>query len=184
MKRWNRRLIWLLPAFVLIVVPSSALAWSYSVSPAVEEISNISPGGKAEFSLVIHNKDNVNHTFMLTTYSPRESERRRGKAEFPDSSWVNLSAGEIEVAAGSVSEAQVTVAIPAEREWANKDWEIWLSIMPADDDLFLVNYYVRLLISTTGPESDYHLLPIVGAVAGAAGVLSLIVWGVTKRKAK
>jgi hypothetical protein len=123
-------------------LPSSALAWSYSISPAVKEIANLSPGEKAEFNLIIHNKDNVRHTFVLTIYNPEESERRQGRTEFPDSDWISFPP-QVEVQADSKAEVEVTIAIPPEQEWVDKDWEIWLSIMPEDKDLLVVNYYIN-----------------------------------------
>jgi hypothetical protein len=183
MKRLTKHLIYLIPALLVILLPSSVLAWSYSVSPAVKEINNVSPGGEAEFNLIIHNKDNTSHTFMLTTYNPEESERRQGKAEFPDSSWVSFSTQELQVAANSESEVTVTVVIPAEQEWVDKDWEIWLSIMPADGDLLVVNYYVRLLVSTGGGvENGSNVGLIVGAVAGMIVIVGLITWEARRKK--
>jgi len=183
MKRLTKHLIYLIPALLVIFLPSSALAWSYSVSPAVKEINNVSPGGEAEFNLIIHNKDNASHTFMLTTYSPEESERRSGKAEFPDGSWISFSPQELQVAANSKAEAEVTVVIPPEQEWVDKDWEIWLSIMPADSDLLVVNYYVRLMVSTGGGvENGSNVGLIVGAVAGIIVIVGLVTWKARRKK--
>lgn len=182
MKRLTKYLVCLAAALPIIFLPSSALAWSYSVSPAIKEIGSISPGGEAEFNLVIHNKDNGNHTFMLTTYNPKEFERRPGKAEFPDSNWIRFSPQELCVAANSESEVTVAVAIPAEQEWADKDWEIWLSIMPVDSDLFLVNCYIRLLVSTREVKGGLHVELIIGAIAVITGIAGLIIWKARKVK--
>jgi hypothetical protein len=182
MKRLTKHLVCLIPTLLITLLPSSALAWSYSVSPAIKEIGNLSPGGEAEFNLIIHNKDNASHIFMLTTYNPEESHRRQGRAEFPDDSWISFSPQELQVAANSESEVMVTVAIPAEQEWADKDWEIWLSIMPADSDLFLVNYYIRLLVSTGEVNGGLHVWLIVGAIAGIIVIAGLVIWEARKEK--
>ncbi len=101
---------------------------------------------------------------MLTTYNPEESERRRGRAEFPDRSWVSFPE-KIKVQANAEAEVRVKVAIPSQQKWAGKDWEIWLSVMPEDKDLLVVNYYIRLLVSTgEGVETGSHVGLIVGII--------------------
>jgi len=69
-------------------------------------MDNLSPGEEAGFNLTINNKDEEPHVFALAAFYPREEERRAGRAEFPDASWVSFSPQKIEVAAKS--EAKVT----------------------------------------------------------------------------
>ena len=185
MKRQTKYLIWLISALLVFFLPSSALAWSYSISPAVKEIANLSLGGKAEFNLIIHNKDNVRHTFVLTTYNPEESERRPGRIEFPDSDWISFSP-QVEVQADSKAEVEVIIAIPPEQEWADKDWEIWLSIIPEDKDLLVVNYYIRLLVSTNSEVSEVKASSTSGLIPGIVVGVILLGCGVYyfKRKTK
>ena len=166
MRRQNKY-IWLIVALAAFLLPSSALAWSFSVSPPEVKIDNLPPGQEAEFNLTIRNKDNISHTFMLTTYNPEESERRPGRAEFPDSNWLSFP-HQIEVQGNSEAKVKVKVAIPSQQKWAGKDWEIWLSIMPEDKDFLVVNYYIRLLVSTgeggKGAETSSHIGLIVGII--------------------
>lgn len=166
MTRQNKY-IWLIVALVAFLLPSSALAWSFSVSPPEIKIDNLPPGQEIEFNLTIRNKDNISHTFMLTTYNPEESERRPGRAEFPNSNWVSFP-HQLEVQADSEAKVRIKVAIPSQQKWAGKDWEIWLSIMPEDKDLLVVNYYIRLLVSTSegGEEvkTGSHVKLIVGII--------------------
>ena len=166
MRRQNKY-IWLIVALVASLLPSPALAWSFSVSPPEVKIDNLPPGQEAEFNLTIHNKDNISHTFMLTTYNPEESERRLERAEFPDSNWVSFP-HQVEVQADSEAKIKVKVAIPSQQKWAGKDWEIWLSITPEDKDFLVVNYYIRLLVSTgkggERAETSPHIVLIVGII--------------------
>jgi hypothetical protein len=146
MMRQNKY-IWLITILVALLLPSPVLAWSFSIVPPEIKIDNISPGQEAEFNFTIHNKDDINHTFILTTYAPEESERRLERTEFPNAAWLSFP-HQAEVQANSEAKTNVKIAIPAQQEWSNKNWEIWLSITPQDKDFLVVNYYVRLLIST------------------------------------
>jgi len=183
MTRQNKY-IWLTAALAALFLPSSALAWGFSISPPEVKIDNLSPGQEAEFNLTIHNKDNIIHTFVLTTYNPEESERRPGRAEFPDSNWASFPY-QVEIQADSEAKIKVKVAIPSQQKWAGKDWEVWLSVTPADKEFLTVNYYVRLLVSTGAGgeevETSSHINLIVGII-----VLLLLGCGIYyfRRKAK
>lgn len=87
--------------------------------------------------------------------------------------------------ANSKAKAKVTVAIPSRQKWAGEDWEVWLSVTPADKEFLTVNYYVRLLVSTGAEgeevETSSHISLIVGII-----VLLLLGCGIYyfRRKAK
>ena len=183
MIRQSWYLIGLIVALVLVFSPSVAQAQSFSVSPAEVEINNLSPGEETEFSLIIRNKDTVSRTFMLSTHNPKASQRREGRGEFPDSSWISFSPQQIEVAAGSGGAVKAKVAIPASQKWADKDWEIWLGVKPKTSDLLVVNYYIRLSISTgSSVESSSN----IGLLAGIAVGVILLTGGIYyfRRKAR
>jgi hypothetical protein len=147
------------------------------------KIDNLSPGGKAQFNLTIRNKEDVNHVFALTTYNPGESERREGRAEFPDDSWISFSSRKVSVEANSEAKTKVTVDIPANQKWAGKDWEIWLKVMPEEREFLVVNYYIRLLVSTGGEvEAGMNVGLVIGIVVGIL-LLGCIVY-YFRRKAK
>jgi hypothetical protein len=175
-----------LAAFLLIVIilfPFPAQAQNFSVSPMEIKIDNLSPGGKAQFNLTIRNKEDVNHVFALTTYNPGESERREGRAEFPDDSWISFSSRKVSVEANSEAKAKVTVAIPANQKWAGKDWEIWLRVCPEEREFLVVNYYIRLLVSTGGEvETGTNVGVVIGIVVGIL-LLGCVVY-YFRRKAK
>ena len=175
-----------LAAFLLIVIilfPFPAQAQNFSVSPMEIKIDNLSLGGEAQFNLTIHNKEDVDHVFALTTYNPEESERREGRAEFPDDSWISFSSQKVSVEANSEAKAKVTVAIPANQKWAGKDWEIWLRIMPEEQEFLVVNYYIRLLVSTGGEvEAGMNVGVVVGIIVGILLVACVVYY--FRRKAK
>jgi len=175
-----------LAAFLLIVIilfPFPVQAQNFSVSPMEIKIDNLSPGGKAQFNLTIRNKEDVNHVFALTTYNPEESERREGRAEFPDESWISFSSQKVSVEANSEAKAKVTVAIPANQKWAGKDWEIWLRVCPEEQEFLVVNYYIRLLVSTGGEAvAGMNVGLVVGIPVGIL-LLGCVVY-YFKRKAK
>ena len=175
-----------LAAFLLIVIilfPFPAQAQNFSVSPMEIKIDNLSPGGEAQFNLTIRNKEDVNHVFALTTYNPEESERREGRAEFPDDSWISFSSRKVSVEANSEAKAKVTVAIPANQKWAGKDWEIWLRVCPEEREFLVVNYYIRLLVSTGEEvEAGTNVGVVVGIVVGIL-LLGCVVY-YFRRKAK
>ncbi len=159
--RQHRYLSWLIAILLAILLPSPANAWSFYVSPSEVDINNLSPGDSAEFEFSIYNKENESHVFSLNTYAPKKSELRKGRSTFPDVSWVSLPQ-HVEVPANSARETTVTVTIPQQQEWAEKEWEIWLHISPERTGQLTVNYYIRLLISTdTEPNTTQQLNPIL-----------------------
>jgi hypothetical protein len=144
------KLAGLIAALLVIFLPSFILAQdsSFGISPAEVHINNLAPGEATEFELTIYNKEETAHNFTIATFQPPEEERREGRAEFPDNSWISFSSIEIEVAAKSEADVAVTVAIPQEQKWAGGDWEIWLGVTAESSDLLAVRLYVRLLVST------------------------------------
>jgi hypothetical protein len=168
----HTKLVGLIAVLPAIFLSSFALAQGFSVSPAEVRINNLSPGEEAGFNLTIHNKDEEPHVFTLAAFHPREEERRRGRAEFPDAGWISFSPQEIEMAAGSEAEVEVTVSIPADNEWAGKDWEIWLGVALESTDLLTVELYVRLLVSTAGAGKLN-----AGLIAGIAVGIMLLGYG-------
>jgi hypothetical protein len=185
MVQQSKHLVYL-AAFLLIVIilfPFPAQAQNFSVSPMEIKIDNLSPGGEAQFNLTIRNKEDVNHVFALTTYNPGKSERREGRAEFPDDSWISFSSQKVSVEANSEAKTKVTVAIPAKQKWAGKDWEIWLRVCPEEREFLVVNYYIRLLVSTGGEvEAGTNVGVVVGIVVGIL-LLGCVVY-YFRRKAK
>lgn len=143
----NRYVFWLFTLLLAVLLPSTTLAWSFSVSPSEVEIENLSPGNKAEFKLSIYNKESINQVFYLSSYLPDETDIRQGRTVVPDNSWISLPA-QVKVTANSEKEITIAVSIPQNQEWKGKDWEIWLGISPETPELLVINYYVRLLLST------------------------------------
>jgi hypothetical protein len=170
------KLAWLIAALLVIFLPSFTLAQdvNFGVSPAEVKIDNLPPGEATEFELTIHNKDEIAHIFTFTTFQPLEEERREGRADFPDDSWISFSSPGIEVPANSETNVTVTVAIPQEQKWAGEDWETWLGVAAESSDLLGIKLYVRLLVSTN---------PIVrsksntGLFAGIAVAIVLLGYG-------
>jgi hypothetical protein len=163
------KLAGLIATLLVVFLPTSTLAqeFRFSVSPAEVHIDDLSPGETSEFALTIHNKEELAHNFTFSTFQPPEEERREGRAEFPDDSWISFSSPAIEVDANSEVTVTVTVAIPREPEWAGKEWEIWLGVIAESRDLLAVQLYTRLLVSTTpsvGARPDTGL--IIGIVVG------------------
>jgi hypothetical protein len=158
--------------FVPLVSPC-ALAHNinFSVSPAEVRIDDLIPGEAAQFDLTIHNKDDMSRVFILTTFQPPQEEMRQGTAEFPNAGWVNFSAQQIRLAPNSSGNATVTLAIPRERKWAGKDWEIWLGVAPESNDLLGVKLYVRCLLSTAESRPNRALF------AGIAVAVALLGYG-------
>jgi len=167
------KLAGLIAALLVMFLPSFTLAQdsSFGVSPAEVHIDNLAPGEATEFELTIHNKEETAHNFTIATFRPPEEERREGRAEFPDDSWISFSSTEIEVAAKSEASVTVTMAIPREQKWEGGDWEIWLGVAAESSDLLAVRLYVRLLVSTSAAIAAR---PNAGLVAGIVVGIVLI----------
>ena len=163
------KLAGLIAALLVILLPSFTLAQdvNFSVSPAEVHIDDLHPGETAEFELTIHNKEKLAHNFTIATFQPPEEDRREGRAEFPDDSWISFPSQEIEVASNSEANVTVTVAIPREQQWAGGDWETWLGVAAESSDLLAVKLYVRLLVSTNpAAEARSNAGLVAGIVAG------------------
>jgi len=163
------KLAGLIAALLAILLPSLTLAQdvNFGISPAEVHIDNLLPGGAAEFELTIHNKEELAHNFTIATFQPPEEDRREGRAEFPDDSWISFSSQEIEVAANSEANVTVRVAIPREQKWAGEDWEIWLGVAAESSDLLAVRLDVRLLVSTNpAAEGKSNAGLVAGIVVG------------------
>jgi len=170
------KLAGLIAALLVILLPSYTLAqeFKFGISPAEVHIDDLPPGETSEFELTIHNKEELAHNFTLTTFQPPEEERREGRAEFPDDSWISFSSKEIEVAANSEATVTVTITIPPEPKWAGKEWEIWLGVTAESRDLLVIQLYTRLLVSTTssvaaGPDAGLIVGIVVGIVLFGCG---------------
>ena len=163
----------LITALLIIWLPRFALAQevNIAVSPAEVHIDDLPPGEVAEFELTIHNKDEIAHNFTITTFPPPKEQRREGRTQFPDDSWISFSSPRIEIAGTSQANMTVTLAIPQEQKWAGRDWEIWLGVTPESSDLLAAKLYVRLLVSTSGTRFS------AGLVAGIAVAIVLLGYG-------
>jgi hypothetical protein len=187
MTQQSKYLFWLVAVLLIAVVlfPAMVQAQSFSVSPVEVEIDNLSPGEVTQFDLAIHNKEDVNHVFALTTYNPGEPERREGRAEFPDNSWISFSPQSVEVGANSEASAEVTITVPPNQKWAGKDWEIWLRVAPEEREFLVVNYYIRLLVSTGEEvEAGTNVGLVVGIPVGILLVACVVYYLYFKRKAR
>jgi len=182
----NCKLAGLIAALLVIFLPSFTLAQdvNFSVSPAEVHIDNLPPGEAAEFELTIHNKGELAHNFTIATFQPPEEERREGRTEFPDDSWISFSSQEIEVPANSAANVTVSVAIPREQKWAGEDWETWLGVDAESSDLLAIRLDVRLLVSTNSAMGARFN---AGLVAGIVVGIVLLGYGgyyYFRRKAK
>jgi hypothetical protein len=163
------KLAGLIAALLVILLPSSTLAQdvNFSVSPAEVHIDDLPPGEATEFELTIHNKEELANNFTIATFQPPEEDRREGRAEFPDDSWISFPSQEIEVASNSGANVTVTVVIPREQQWAGGDWEIWLGVAAESSDLLAIRLYVRLLVSTNpAAEARSNAGLVAGIVVG------------------
>ena len=170
------KLAGLIAALLVIFLPSFTLAqdFSFSISPAEVHIDDLPLGEATEFELTIRNKDEIAHVFTFTTFQPPEEERREGRTEFPDDSWISFSSPEIEIAAGSEANVTVTVTIPQEQKWAGEHWETWLGVAAESSDLLAIRLYVRLLVSTN-PAAEAR--SNAGLFAGIAAAIVLLGYG-------
>jgi len=187
MVRQSKHLAWLALVLLIAVIlgPATVQAQSFSVSPVEIEIDNLSLGGVTQFNLTIHNREDVNHVFALTTYNPGKSERREGRAEFPDDSWISFSPQSVEVRANSEARTEVTVTVPPNQKWTGKDWEIWLRVAPEEREFLVVNYYIRLLVSTGEEvEAGTNVGLVVGIPVGILLLGCVVYYFYFRRKAK
>ena len=175
--------IWLTLALVFVIfwLPSAAHAQSFGISPAEVTIDGLLPGEEAQFELTIHNHYDAAHTFVLSTSHPWEM--KPGRADLPDGRWISFSPQRVEVGASSRAAVIVTLAIPSNQKWSDRDWEVWVGVTPEEKEFLVVNCYVRLLVST-GTKAQAG--PNMGLIAGIATGVLLIIYAVyySRRKAR
>jgi hypothetical protein len=176
--KWHMGIIGAIVVALVILIPASVLAQGFGVSPSEVTVSNMPPGGKADFELTVYNNDDVARVFTPLVYKPSTAERRTGKQEFPDNSWISFSPEQVEIAANSQGQLGVTVIVPDESEWHGQDWEVWVGVTTEAQGLFATIVYVRLYVSTTPPPGTNWAL--IGGVI--AGVLALACAGWYGRK--
>jgi len=153
--------------FLVVLLPLLTLAQNvnFSLAPAEVHIDSLLPGNATEFELTVNNRDAIARNFTITVFRPPKEERREGRTEFPDESWITFSSSGIEIGANSHANVTVTVAIPQEQKWAGRDWETWLAVTAESSDLLSAKLYARLLVSTGGTRLNTAL--VAGIAAGA-----------------
>jgi LPXTG-motif cell wall-anchored protein len=161
----------LVAGFLAVLLPFITVAGnaSLSVSPAQVRVDDLLPGETTEFELTIHNRDGMAHNFTFAVFPPPKEERREGRTELPDSSWISFSSPKMEIPASSQAHATVLVAIPQEQRWAGRNWETRLAVTAESSDMLAVKLYVRLLVSTGGTRSNSGLIAGIAAVAVLLG---------------
>ncbi len=173
----------LLAVLLFVSFPTFSLAQSvnFSVFPTEVSISNLATGEAAQFQLTIHNKELATHNFTLTTFQPSEAQRRQDMGEFPDANWISFSPTKIQVPTQSQANVTVTLAVPREKKWADKNWEIWLGVAPESIDLVGVKFYVRLLVSTKPEGRGEFMIRLFIAIAITIVLLSYGVYYFTHK---
>jgi hypothetical protein len=157
-----------------LLLPITALAQGFSVSPPSVKISGLPPGGETqEFPITITNKEDTAYTFQLTVYNPPDKDLREGYSQLPDNSWISFQPDTIEVPPNSSAEVIVQVTVPEGEQWENQNYEVWLGASPGAVGLFAIKLYVRLYILTTSsvaPGTNWGL--IIGSII--VGVIAII----------
>ena len=164
---------------LVILISAPVLAQGFGVSPSEVSVSNMPPGGKAEFELTIYNNDDVACVFTPLVYNPPAADRRAGKQEFPDNSWISFNSEQVEIAANSEGQMGVTLTVPDDPQWHGQDWEVWLGVTTEAKGLFATIVYVRLYVATTPPATANWAL--IGGVIGGVIVLACAGWYARKR---
>jgi hypothetical protein len=135
-----------------MLMPVTALAQGFSLSPPSVTISGLPPGGETQqFPMTITNKEDTAYTFQLTVYNPDDKDLKEGYSQLPDNSWIVFSSDTIEVPPGSSAEVTVQVTVPEGEQWANQNYEVWLGVSPEATGLFAIKLYTRLYIVTANP---------------------------------
>jgi len=89
------------------------------------------------------------------------------------------------VGASSEARTEVTVTVPPNQKWTGKDWEIWLRVAPEEREFLVVNYYIRLLVSTGEEvEAGTSVGLIVGIPVGILLVACVVYYFYFRRKAR
>lgn len=170
----DRRSALILISLLAVFLPSVTLAqdFSFGLSPTQIEILDFVPGQAAEFELLIRNKCAAPQIFTLTAFQPAAHHRKDGWTALPDPGWISFFPAELELPAGAQSQVTIVIAIPAEKKWAGKNWEVWLGVTAESEDTLGIQLNARLFVSTSGAASKETNVRLIAAVA--AGLLLLI----------
>lgn len=81
--------------------------------------------------LTIYNRDDQEHTYLLSTSKPSEVGTRKwlkGYLEIPDPSWVWFDEEEVTVGANGSSKVNLYLKIPEEEKYYNQHWSVSLGV--------------------------------------------------------
>lgn len=108
---------------------------------------------KSGIALIIENKDDKPHTYILTTSKPSEVGNKKwlkGYLEIPDHSWFWFEKNEVTVEAQSKQEVKMFLKIPQEERYYNQHWAVSLGITgkPEKGEMLTLAVYPRYQIET------------------------------------
>lgn len=172
-------------ALVILLMPASAAAQGFGVSPGSIYMTDVALGQTVERTVSINNREDTPQTFAMSVETPPAGERREGYWELPDNSWITFDQKMIEVDANSSGVVTVRVQIPDEEQWKDQSWETWVKVTGAQAGLFQVVIYVRLLISTNSelPPPATTNWGLIGGIGGTVIVLAIAgVWYWARRR--
>lgn len=107
--------------------------------------------------LTIYNRDDQEHTYLLTTSKPSEGGSRKwleGYLEIPDPSWVWFEQKEVTVPANSSSKVNLFLKIPDEEKYYNQHWAVSLGVSgkPGAGQMLALALRPRIEIETLSKE--------------------------------
>lgn len=148
-------LIFLLTIFSLILSQTSILhASGLSVQPATYLFKDIPVGTRIKLPvpMVIHNRDDRPHTYIITAFKPSEIGMQwpEGYIELPDAVWFSFDEKEVTIAGGGIKSVNMYLHIPGGDAYYNQKWVVAAGVTArvGSGESVVLAVYPRFLIET------------------------------------
>jgi len=108
--------------------PPDDMMW---ITPAKVKIGNLYAGARAEWTLRLHNGNNVQTKYAVVVRNPDNTITGYSKSTDTEKSWVIISDQAPVLAPRETRDILIAVDVPLRAKVNSKNWEFWVSAMDA-----------------------------------------------------
>jgi len=139
--------------------------------------------------LIVKNNAEEAYLFSVSVEIPPEDSVREGYQPIPSEEWLQPTpSSSFVIEAHSYAVFQLVVNIPAEEQYTNQNWEVWVAVerIEAQSELVSARVVARVKLETAGEVSTHgNVWLYTGLAVGLpllALILALFIWMKRRRK--
>ena len=139
--------------------------------------------------LIVKNNAEEAYLFSVSVEIPPEDSVREGYQPIPSEEWLQPTpSSSFVIEANSYAVFQLVVNIPAEEQYTNQNWEVWVAVerIEAQSELVSARVVARVKLETAGEVSTHgNVWLYTGLAVGLpllALILALFIWMKRRRK--